>query len=950
MAGAKSTRLLILLAIWLTLLGYTCFYGRASCDATDVIELPPIHRKPIDLFHDEFDFDLFVHSMANSPHTLSRFMALSVADSLDLDFVDGNSMNRMESAPQSADRALRQADEAMLMTSLKRTDIEISFIPATTHAPSKYISRPSTYIASKIALLSTTNTPRESDNPWLIRNGAMPAIYRGYIDILTPHHHTITLQTQSIIPPSSDAPWHGWFGYLRCYSLIILLAFVAVFAGSNALKRALHDTGRNASSFGFNICGSTLKQTPSALRQTNEAMVNTTLKRTQFIPAIVRTSPPPKRVRPSADIAIQYTHRYHASAAQSTWKSNKDLYNPLKQSEHSQNYMQIIGSVAASLCGVFVSQPRAFKVALFIAFNLLMSVRTQYFNCTGSYDYKPCYNIYYGYLSTITCDQENVTANCTVDCIGEEACYRATIRGGAGPLSVNCHGPLACGEADISSAINASTFIDARGTHSLRQANIGCGSPEYCNITARDDESLQGAMIWTTNGTKLFVNATGNRTLHNTRIYCPKDYIQGDSYSNDALCNIYAEGEEVMDDTHIYAAESFYNVQIECDTRSQSISSGGISVLFCAKFDAGQSCPLQCLQNDVGPVEFVDEANCFCANYTFPTHHPTPSPTFSPTKYDPKEESPNLLYVSKNGCDAGPCDSDRFDWSGYEHDSMTEFPTSDPTTEFPTQKHCTTANTVLFNVTGTVTVQHSVSSNVYQRNNPNEQVEVLCFGIDAGQCYRPRVVEVLYENIYYYDYVADAYLNIGYRNQYNLLNYQKCQSSPGVASSCGHFAECPVRTAPLDTVWTAEADPYAFYIINGPSVMDTCSNPKRSMNVHLSLQCGQPCQSVQYAWSCLNGYQNDCSQYDGNGKIKMDVGQYMFNRTIRISNQQIRIDGQSSSQTTLAHHTGNNSHLIDCYFRQCYLTIANLLYDVTLYDPTVYPDDATPPAVNIIKA
>eukprot|EP01083_Nonionella_stella_P094639 265597_1 len=293
-----------------------------------------------------------------------------------------------------------------------------------------------------------------------------------------------------------------------------------------------------------------------------------------------------------------------------------------------------------------------------------------------------------------------------------------------------------------------------------------------------------------------------------------------------------------MDDTHIYAAESFYNVQIECDTRSQSISSGGISVLFCAKFDAGQSCPLQCLQNDVGPVEFVDEANCFCANYTFPTHHPTPSPTFSPTKYDPKEESPNLLYVSKNGCDAGPCDSDRFDWGTYEPDCL-KGPTN------VRSSNCTSSNTLLFNVTGTATVSHSVT--ILDDDWP-QHIGVGCFGIDDGQCYRPAVMEVLYQNIDYRN--ESKYLNIGYRNESNLLNNKTCYS--GTEWTCDEFIECPVRITPLDTVWSADAGPYALYITNGPGVNKYCffpPNPPLRMNVKLSLQCGQPCQSFEYTWS-----------------------------------------------------------------------------------------------------
>eukprot|EP01083_Nonionella_stella_P189274 699590_1 len=236
---------------------------------------------------------------------------------------------------------------------------------------------------------------------------------------------------------------------------------------------------------------------------------------------------------------LGYTH--HASTAQSTRRSNKDLYNSLKQNQEAQNYIQIIGSFAAALCGLFVSQSRTFKVFSFIAFNLLISGRAQYINCTGSWASAPCDS------KTVSCDRGNATANCTIDCIGNTACFGADIYGGAGSLSINCHGYRACYRVQIHSA-NATTFIDARGEDSLWRAIIWCNTTEYCGITARGKHALRTALIYAdvVNGTKLFVNARGEEALWYTVIYCPKDYIPGVRYSNDALCNIYAKGLQVM--------------------------------------------------------------------------------------------------------------------------------------------------------------------------------------------------------------------------------------------------------------------------------------------------------------------------------------------------------------------------------------------------------------------
>eukprot|EP01083_Nonionella_stella_P093532 262178_1 len=113
--------------------------------------------------------------------------------------------------------------------------------------------------------------------------------------------------------------------------------------------------------------------------------------------------------------------------------------------------------------------------------------------------------------------------------------------------------------------------------------------------------------------------------------------------------------------TNIYAVESFRNVKLECDmdlnTKYPYAPNETIAyeypVLFCGK-QLDEPCAFECLQNDIGIalVSLVDP-NCFCANYTIPSHAPThnptmvpttASPTFSPTKYDPEEESPNTLY------------------------------------------------------------------------------------------------------------------------------------------------------------------------------------------------------------------------------------------------------------------------------------------------------------------
>eukprot|EP01083_Nonionella_stella_P168358 568201_1 len=252
---------------------------------------------------------------------------------------------------------------------------------------------------------------------------------------------------------------------------------------------------------------------------------------------------------------ITYTH--HASTAQSIQTRIKALYEPIIQYQGS-TYIQSLGSVVAALFGGFVSKSHTFKLFLFLSFNLPVRVRAQSFNC-AAYPNSQCFN------GTITCDQGNATVDCIINC-ERYACYYTSIYGGAGRLSINCHGTGSCEFADIRGA-NASTVIDAQGLSSLASTSIRCNTREYCNISANGSWVLDRAKINAdiVSGTKLFVNATGERALSSTKIYCPMDYIAGVNYSNDALCNIYAKGLYVMEITEIYAVESFHNVQIKCD-------------------------------------------------------------------------------------------------------------------------------------------------------------------------------------------------------------------------------------------------------------------------------------------------------------------------------------------------------------------------------------------------
>ena len=105
----------------------------------------------------------------------------------------------------------------------------------------------------------------------------------------------------------------------------------------------------------------------------------------------------------------------------------------------------------------------------------------------------------------------------------------------------------------------------------------------------------------------------------------------------------------------------------------------------------------------------------------------------------------------------------------------------------------------------------------------------------------------------------------------------------------------------------------------------------------LTVSCDQlpsTCKSFNYTWLCLHG-DVGCSVYgyDGNGKIKMDVGSYVFNESISVNNKQIVLEGMGYNETTFNHFSDINT-AIDCWFRQCYFTIMNLSYSINSMSTT----------------
>eukprot|EP01083_Nonionella_stella_P261418 890136_1 len=542
-----------------------------------------------------------------------------------------------------------------------------------------------------------------------------------------------------------------------------------------------------------------------------------------------------------------------------------------------------------------------------------------------------------------------VTGDIVVGCFGY-ACVASKVTGGNQNTFINCNGDATCVFATMDGG-KGNTYLQCSGENSCRETAISCHSAKYCNITSQGFLSLAGAHIEAGVGSKLYINASGSFGLVQTEIICPTDRIAGSEYTNNSICRIHAHGDSVLSETIIYAVEAYYNVEIECN-RDNEYSCYDIDtvdsnpLLYCTE-DLNVSCSME--QSPNGGV-FSDE-DCLCADYLLPTTPPTINPTmmpttfaptFSPTQYDPQGQSPRTMYLSKNGCDVGVCDTEAFDWNGHcAFDWFTALEGYNTCCSNLVPITSTKSDTPIQNCDQNFTINNTGIFKEDTAWGVDSELYILCFDVvESLVCYHPTITKILYEEI---DYINDNqhYLNIGYNNESNLVNVPFCRG--GISRNCGSMRDCPVAMGLVDISWTASEGPYAFYLMNGPGVEPLCGESffKRNMFVGFTVQCSDfkrssTCRSFNYVWSCLRGEVN-CTEYDGHGAIKIDVGQYKFDDTINIVDKQIRIVGEGYDKTTLTHHTADTIPMIDCHFRQCYITLSDISYNLTS------------PTMNIIK-
>ena len=99
------------------------------------------------------------------------------------------------------------------------------------------------------------------------------------------------------------------------------------------------------------------------------------------------------------------------------------------------------------------------------------------------------------------------------------------------------------------------------------------------------------------------------------------------------------------------------------------------------------------------------------------------------------------------------------------------------------------------------------------------------------------------------------------------------------------------------------------------------------MHANISVQCAarleSTCATFSYSLDCLRQTNGRCadSEYDGNGKIKLDEGTYEYNGNIEISNAFVMIGGSGFDKTEFIHQ-GN----IYCVSTLSYLLVSNLTY------------------------
>ena len=232
-----------------------------------------------------------------------------------------------------------------------------------------------------------------------------------------------------------------------------------------------------------------------------------------------------------------------------------------------------------------------------------------------------------GYSYTFDCLEINECWGQTFNCPDDEICYINCMAGSSCRNSiVNCpDGPYDCiitsngGCASCTSYVYGSSqggnlIINAGGGDGPHFPYVTCPSNGgHCNLTQTDGSGhgWGGQSIITTQPTTelLYIHVTGFYALAGASIYCPKRHIGG--FENNCIVHVFGGGSRKMQDTKIYAIESFTDIDLRCDSGNCGNNDGRVT-MYCTE-DYSESCILPL---GVTVYDQCEDTSLVCNDYT----------------------------------------------------------------------------------------------------------------------------------------------------------------------------------------------------------------------------------------------------------------------------------------------------------------------------------------------
>eukprot|EP01084_Bolivina_argentea_P111104 198339_1 len=226
---------------------------------------------------------------------------------------------------------------------------------------------------------------------------------------------------------------------------------------------------------------------------------------------------------------------------------------------------------------------------------------------------------------TISCPVNGV---CSIQCIAPNACDHATIYASEGSIvNIIANGTHSLQFSNIYSSDNNVIDIICQGYLSCADINIDSRNTSLTDVTVTTipsnieiNQFARGNIYCSHNG-KCQLNCYGNNSCIYSNIHCANNFEE-----KDIFCNVKAVGHYAVDGMDIYAAESFYDFQLNV---TGIIASNPI--VHCT-VNYSSICSIQSISNY--PFwECIDKSS-ICQHLWFPTQAPT-NMTMKPTIAEP---------------------------------------------------------------------------------------------------------------------------------------------------------------------------------------------------------------------------------------------------------------------------------------------------------------------------